>query len=76
MKTTQRNLIGCMAVAMSLSAGFAHAGLQERVAAALLTSAAVGQQAGSGSIFSGFSANQPAAALMQIDRYLRYAVER
>ncbi len=61
MKTTQRNLIGCMAVAMSLSAGFAHAGLQERMAAALLTSAAVGQQPGSGGIFSGFSSNQPAA---------------
>ena len=61
MKTTQRNLIGCMAVAICLSAGFAHAGLQERVAAALLTSAAVGQQASSGSIFSGFSSNQQAA---------------
>jgi general secretion pathway protein D len=61
LKTTQRNLIGCMAVAMSLSAGFAHAGLQEHVAAAFLTSAAVGQQPGSGSIFSGFSSNQPAA---------------
>jgi general secretion pathway protein D len=60
LETTQRNLIGFMAVAMSLSAGFAHAGLQERMAAELLTSAAVGQQAGSGSIFSGFSSSQPA----------------
>jgi general secretion pathway protein D len=49
-----------MAVAMSLSAGFAHAGLQERMAAALLSTASVGQQPGSGSIFSGFSSNQPA----------------
>jgi general secretion pathway protein D len=50
-----------MAVAMSLSAGLAHAALQERVAATLLASAAVGQQANSGSTFPGFSSNQPAA---------------
>ena len=61
MKTTQRNLIGCMAVAIGLSAGFAQAGLQERMAAALLTNAAVGQQPGSGSIFSGFSSSQQTA---------------
>jgi general secretion pathway protein D len=58
LKTTQRMLVGWMAVAMSFSAGFARAGVQDRVAAALLSSAAVGQQGGSGSIFSGFSNSQ------------------
>jgi general secretion pathway protein D len=48
-----------MAVAMSLSAGFAHAGLQDRMAAALLASAAVGQ-GGPGANFSGFSNGQAA----------------
>ena len=57
MKTTQRILVGWMAVAMSISAGFARAGLADRMAAALLASAAVGQQAGSGTIFPGFSSN-------------------
>ncbi len=60
MKTTQRLLVGWMAVAMSFSAGFARAAVQDQVAAALLAGAAVGQQGSSGSIFSGFSNSQPA----------------
>ena len=45
---------------MSISAGFAHAGLPDGLALALWGGAAVGQQGGSGSIFSGFSSS-PAA---------------
>ena len=60
LKTTQRILVGWIAVAMSISAGFAHAGLPDGLALALWGSAAVGQQGGSGSIFSGFSSS-PAA---------------
>lgn len=59
MKTTQRILAGWIAVVMSISAGFAHAGLSDGMAVALLGGAAVGQQGGSGSIFSGFT-SQPA----------------
>ncbi len=54
MKTTQRILAGWMAVVMSISAGFAHASLPDGMAAALLGGAALGQQGGSDSIFSGF----------------------
>ena len=57
MKTTQRILVGWIAVAMSISAGFAHAGLPDGMAVALLGGAALGQQGGSGSIFSGFTSN-------------------
>ena len=57
MKTTQRILVGWIAVAMSISAGFANAGLPDGLAAALLSGAALGQQGGPGSIFSGFSSN-------------------
>ena len=45
---------------MSISAGFAHAGLPDGMAVALLGGAALGQQGGSGSIFSGFSSSPPA----------------
>ncbi|MGA2257509.1 MAG: hypothetical protein ABSG53_22850, partial [Thermoguttaceae bacterium] len=58
MKTTQRILVGWIAVAMSISAGFANAGLPDGMAVALLGGAALGQQGGSGSIFSGFSSNR------------------
>ncbi len=60
MKTTQRILVGWMAVAMSISAGFAHASLPAGMAVALLGGAAVGQQGGSDSIFSGFSSSRSA----------------
>ena len=45
---------------MSISAGFAHAGLPDGMAVALLGGAALGQQGGPGSIFSGFSSNRSA----------------
>ncbi len=60
MKTTQRILVGWMAVAMSISAGFAKAGLPDGLALALMGGAALGQQEGPGSIFSGFSSNRQA----------------
>ena len=59
MKTTQRILVGWIAVAMSISAGFAKAGLPDGLAVALLGGAAVGQ-GGPGSIFSGFSSDRSA----------------
>ena len=49
-----------MAVAMSISAGFAHAGLPGGMAVALMGGAALGQQGGPDSIFSGFSSNRSA----------------
>jgi len=58
LKTTQRILVGSIAVAMSISAGFANAGLPGGMAVALLGGAAVGQQGGSGSIFAGFSSSR------------------
>jgi general secretion pathway protein D len=60
LKTTQRILAGWIAVAMSLSAGFANAGLPDGLAVAWLGGAVLGQQGGSGSIFPGFSSS-PAA---------------
>ena len=61
MKTTQRIVAGCMAAAVSFSAGFARAAVEDHLAAALLAGAAVGQQGSSGSIFSGFSNGQAPA---------------
>jgi general secretion pathway protein D len=61
LKTTQRILVGWMAVAMSFSAGFASAGLPDGMAVAWLGGAVLGQQGGSGSIFSGFSSSPTAA---------------
>jgi general secretion pathway protein D len=60
LKTTQRILVGWIAVAMSISAGFANAGLPDGLAVALLGGAAVGQGGGPGSIFSGLGADRPA----------------
>ena len=60
MKTTQRILVGWIAVAISFSAGFANAGLPDGMTVALLGGAVLGQQDGGGSIFSGFSSNRPA----------------
>jgi len=59
LKTTQRILVGWIAIAMSISAGLASAGLPEGMAVALLGGAALGQQGSSGSIFSGFSSSRP-----------------
>ncbi len=59
MKTTQRILVGWFAVAMSVSVGLAHAGLPNGMAVALLGGAALGQQGGPSSIFSGFSSSRP-----------------
>ena len=61
MKTTPRILVGWIAVAISLSAGFANAGLPDRMAIMLLSGAAVSQQGSSGPVLSGFTASQPAA---------------
>jgi len=58
LKTTQRILVGWITVAMSISAGFAHAGLPGGMTVALLGGAALGQQGGSGSIFAGFSSSR------------------
>ena len=44
---------------MSISAGFAKAGLPDGMAVTLLGGAALGQQGGPGSIFSGFSSSRP-----------------
>jgi general secretion pathway protein D len=60
LKTTQRILVGWIAVAMSISAGFANAGLPRGLAVAWLSGAVLGQQGVGGSIFSGFSSG-PAA---------------
>src|SRR5208283_4921420 len=58
LKTTQRILVGWIAVAMSISAGFANAGLPAGMTVALFDGAALGQQGGSGSIFAGFSSSR------------------
>jgi general secretion pathway protein D len=55
LKTTQRILVGWIAVAMSISAGLASAGLPQGLAVAWLSGAVLGQQGGS--IFSGFSSS-------------------
>jgi general secretion pathway protein D len=59
LKTTQRILAGWIAV-VSISAGFANAGLPGEMAIALLGGATLGQQGGSGSIFAGFTSRQTA----------------
>jgi general secretion pathway protein D len=58
LKTTQRILTGWIAVAMSISAGFANASLPNGMVASMLGGAVVGQQGGSGSIFAGFGGRQ------------------